>query len=106
MILDVALGIVLGVVMLVGGFYALAWIVNWWTNHWETALLFGVPLVWLLYSVVTDSPAGIGWSGVLLIGAILWNLWRQHKVKARDRKRIEREAQKWQDAWDAHKDRP
>ena len=104
MILDVAIGIVLGVVLLVAGFYALAWI----SNHGETALLFGIPIGLLVYGVVTDSPAFIGWSGLLLIGAILLDVWRQHKEKARARERIEREARKWHDAdpgaWKTHKD--
>ncbi len=82
MILDVALGIVLGVVTLVVGFYALAWIVNWWSNHWERALLFGIPLGLLVYAAEIDSPAGVRRSGLLLIGAILWDLWRQHREKA------------------------
>jgi membrane-bound ClpP family serine protease len=104
MILDVALGIVLGAVMLVVGFYALAWI----SNHGETALLFGIPLSLLGYGVVTDSPACIGWSGLLLIGAILLNLWRRHKEEARARERIEREAHKWHNGrdpgvWGTHK---
>jgi TRAP-type C4-dicarboxylate transport system permease small subunit len=103
MILDVALGIVLGVVMLVGGFYALAWIVNWWQNHWETALLFGIPLGWLVYAAVTDNPSGMGWAGLLLIGAILVHLWRQYKAKVRARERIQREAQEWHDAWETHR---
>ncbi len=114
MILDVALGIVLGVVTLVVGFYALAWIVNWWSNHWERALLFGIPLGLLVYAAVTDNPAGIGWSGLLLIGAILLDQWRQHREKARARERIEadmvREAREWHNGgdpgtWETHKDK-
>ena len=100
MILDVALGIVLGVVLLVVGFYALAWI----SNHWETALLFGIPLGLFLYGAVTGSLAVIGWSGMLLIGAILFELWKQHKKKARALERSEREAQKWRDAWETRKE--
>jgi hypothetical protein len=101
MILDIALGIALGVVLLIVGFRALDWI----SNHRETAFLFGIPLSLLVYGVVTDKPACTGWSGLLLIGAILLDLWWQHRKKARARERVEKEAQKWQDAWETHKDR-
>jgi hypothetical protein len=112
MILGVALGIVLGLVLLVMGFYALDWIAAWWSKHW---LHFGIPLGLLLYAVFTDSPSGIGWSGLLLIGGILLDLRRQHKEEeARARDRIEadmvREALKWHNgrdpgAWETHKDK-
>ena len=111
MILDVALGIVLGVVLLVVGFSALGWIVDWWSDHWEHALLFGIPLGLLLYAAVTDNPDGIGWSGLLLIGAILLEVWKQHKEETRARKRGEKEARKWREggydpgAWETHEHR-
>ena len=78
MILDVALGIVLGVVMLVMGFFAFIWSVNWWREHWKNALIIGVPLALFLYAGATDNSTGKGWSGVLLIVAILLELWRSH----------------------------
>jgi hypothetical protein len=110
MILNVALGIVLGVVLLVAGFYALSWILNWWSSHWERALIFGIPLGLVVYAAVTDDPGGIGWSGLLLIGAILLDVWKQHKAKARARERIEREARNWHNgrdpaAWKTYEDK-
>jgi hypothetical protein len=114
MILEVALGIVLGVVMLVVGFHALAWIVEWWSRNWERALLFGIPLGLLVHAAQTNNPGGAGWSGLLLIGVILWDLWRQHKEKVRARERIKadmvREARKWHDCgepapWETHNDK-
>jgi hypothetical protein len=81
MILDVALGIVLGVVLLVAGFFSLVWIARWWREHWKGALLLGIPIVLFVYAGATDNAAGVGWSGLLLIGAVLLEFWRSHSRK-------------------------
>jgi len=48
-----------GVVLLVVGFYALAWIVKWGREHWKSALIFGIPLGLFFYAAATDDPGGM-----------------------------------------------
>jgi hypothetical protein len=90
MILDIALGVVLGIVVLAAAFFALIWIVEWLRGHWQGALLIGVPLALFLYAGVTDNAREIGASGLLLIAAILLDLWKQKRKNGEGRDRNEK----------------
>jgi hypothetical protein len=74
MILDVALGIVLGAVLLVVGFLTLAWILDWWRQNHKVIVPFVLScafMAWLYYLGSIGNWVAEGLFALLLVGAAI-----------------------------------